>query len=139
MTAIGVKSPGMSNGSDFSTLGKITTLFDTMPSVVPVGCRARQRLQADDAAGARLVVDDDRLAERLGQRGCAARVIASTPEPVAFGSTRRTVRSCRLGWQRMQQAGGRECGAEARADGGDGATGGGCSRSFEVSPVVGLD
>ena len=36
-TAIGVKSPGMSNGSDFSTLGKITTLFDTTDSVLPSG------------------------------------------------------------------------------------------------------
>jgi hypothetical protein len=36
-TAIGVKSPGMSNGSDLSTLGKITTLFDTTESVLPSG------------------------------------------------------------------------------------------------------
>ena len=36
-TAIGVKSPGMSKGSDFSTLGKITTLFDTTDSVLPSG------------------------------------------------------------------------------------------------------
>ena len=33
-----------------------------------VGRRTRQRLQADDAAGAGLVVDDDRVAQRLGQR-----------------------------------------------------------------------
>ena len=33
-----------------------------------IGRRARQRLQADDAAGAGLVVDDHRVAQRLGQR-----------------------------------------------------------------------
>ena len=33
MIAIGVKSPGMSKGIDLSTLGKITTLFDTTLSV----------------------------------------------------------------------------------------------------------
>lgn len=27
-TAMGVKSPGISNGKDFNTLGKIITLFD---------------------------------------------------------------------------------------------------------------
>jgi hypothetical protein len=52
---------------------------------------ARQRLQADDAAGARLVVDHHRGVERLAQRRLAARVMASTPEPVALGRMNLTV------------------------------------------------
>jgi hypothetical protein len=40
-----------------------------------------------------LVLDHDRLAQRFGERGCAVRVIVSTPDPVAFGSTTRTALS----------------------------------------------
>ena len=65
--AIGVKSPGMSNGSDFITLEKITTLLETTESVVPSGA-ARERLQADHAARPGLVLDHHRGAERLGER-----------------------------------------------------------------------
>ena len=36
-SAMIVKSPGMSNGNDLSTAGKITTLLDTTDSVVPSG------------------------------------------------------------------------------------------------------
>ena len=68
-TAIGVKSPGMSNGSDFSTLGKITTLLDTTDSVLPSGAERASACRPDDAAGARLVVHHDGGAERLGKRG----------------------------------------------------------------------
>ena len=44
-------------------------LFDTMLSVVPSGADLTQRRRADDPAGARLVLDDDRGAERLRERG----------------------------------------------------------------------
>ena len=35
--AMGVKSPGMSKGNDFKTLGKITTLLETTDKVKPSG------------------------------------------------------------------------------------------------------
>ena len=67
-TAIGVKSPGMSKGSDLITLGKITTLFDTTDSVLPSGAERASACKPDDAARAGLVVDHHRRVERLVER-----------------------------------------------------------------------
>ena len=46
----------------------MTTLFETTHSVMPSGAARVERLDADDAAGARLVLDHDRLPERFGER-----------------------------------------------------------------------
>src|SRR3954468_3155232 len=91
--AIGVKSLGMSKGRDFSTLRRITTLFDTMPSVVPSGAeRASVCSPSTPPAPGWFSTTTDAFSA-LDSAGCAARVIASTPEPVALGSTSRTTGS----------------------------------------------
>ena len=136
-TAMGVKSPGMSNGSDLSTLGKITTLFDTTRQRVAVG-----RASAPAPAGRR------RRRRRAGSRpppdassalrapGCAARVMASTPEPVALGRMNLTVPvRLREDGQRGQAGGGggqarqREH-ASRREKGSDSLTHGRCLREY---------
>ncbi len=66
--AIGVKSPGMSNGMRLEHAREDDHVVRHHAEREAVGRRARQRLQADDAAGTRLVVDDHRGAQRLGQR-----------------------------------------------------------------------
>src|SRR5512145_660569 len=89
-TAIGVKSPGMSNGSDFRTAGKITTLLDTTESVLPSGAeRASDCSPMTPPAPVWFSTTTD-VPSALANAGCAARVIASTPEPAAFGRMKRT-------------------------------------------------
>ena len=94
--AIGVKSPGMSKGSDFSTLGKITTLFDTTDSVLPSGAeRASACRPTTPPAPGWFSTTTDALSA-FDSAGWAARVMASTPEPVALGRMKRTVPDCAL-------------------------------------------
>ncbi len=92
--AIGVKSPGMSNGSDFSTLGKITTLLDTTESVLPSGAERASVCSPMTPPAPVWFSTTTGAPNALANAGCAARVMASTPEPAAFGSTKRTGRSC---------------------------------------------
>ena len=84
----------MSKGSDLITLGKITTLFDTIDSVLPSGmARARACRPTTPPAPGWLSTTTDALSA-FDSAGCAARVIASTPEPVALGRMKRTVPDC---------------------------------------------
>jgi hypothetical protein len=92
--AITVKSPGISNGRDFSTLGKITTLFDTTASVWPSGAERASVCSPMTPPAPVWFSTTTGAPSALANAGCAARVIASTPEPAAFGSTKRTGRSC---------------------------------------------
>ena len=75
----------MSNGIDFSTLGKITTLFETTLSVRPsAGERASAcRPTMPPAPGWLSTITG--WPRALASAAWAARVMASTPEPVAFG------------------------------------------------------
>src|SRR5687768_16900156 len=88
--AITVKSPGMSNGSDFSTLGKMTTLFDTTASVLPSGAERARVCKPMTPPAPVWFSTTTGAPNALANAGCAARVIASTPEPAAFGRTKRT-------------------------------------------------
>ena len=92
-TAIGVKSPGMSKGSDLSTLGKITTLFDTIDSVLPSGAERASACRPTMPPAPGWLSTTTDAPSALASAGCAARVIASTPEPVALGRMKRTVLS----------------------------------------------
>jgi hypothetical protein len=80
----------MSNGTLFSTLGKMTTLLETMPSVVPsAGARASAcRPTMPPAPGWFSMITG--WPSALPSAFCAARAIASTPEPTAFGRMKRT-------------------------------------------------
>ena len=67
-TEIGVMSLIASNGIFLNTLGFTTWLFDTTPIVWPSAGALTMALRAGDAAGARQVLDHDRLAaQRLGR------------------------------------------------------------------------
>jgi hypothetical protein len=106
ITAIGVKSPGMLNGRLFMTLGKITTLLDTTDKVKPSGgffvsaCRPITPLAPAWFSTTTAWPSD------LASAGAAERVMASTPEPVAFGRMNLTVRSdwARAGWTQGMRA-----------------------------------
>ena len=91
MKAMGVKSPGMSKGSDLMTLGKITTLLETMDRVLPSG-KALVSACRPTMPPAPAWFSTTTLAPRaLASAGWAARVMTSTPEPVALGRMMRTV------------------------------------------------
>ena len=61
------KSLKRSNGNDFCSVGLMTTLGIDQNDVVAVGRRMRDIIEADDAAGARLVIGDDRLPKRVAE------------------------------------------------------------------------
>ncbi len=92
--AMGVKSPGMSMGSDFSTLGKITTLLDTTASVRPSGAERASACRPTTPPAPGWLSTTTEAPSALPKAAWAARVIASTPEPVALGRMNLTTASC---------------------------------------------
>ena len=92
-TAIGVKSPGISKGRFLMTLGKITTLLETTDSVKPSGGFLAMACKPITPLAPAWFSTTTLAPKALPMAGAAARVIASTPEPVALGKMNLTGRS----------------------------------------------
>ena len=92
-TAIGVKSPGISKGRFLITLGKITTLLDTIDKVKPSGGFLAMACKPMTPLAPAWFSTTTLTPKALPIAGAAARVMASTPEPVALGKMNLTGRS----------------------------------------------
>ena len=75
------------------TLGKMTTLFDTTLSVKPSGAERASACRPTMPPAPGWLSTITGWPSALASAGCAARVIASTPEPVALGRMKCTVLS----------------------------------------------